>query len=716
MGRQWMIIIALFIGIGLTTPAWVQDTGIIPVPVFTKAGVGADVTYGSGTGLYTFSYTIANPASNTGEIWSINIDIRQPRDGTVLSSDGLTIPRGSKTRTFDEVLSIRKNPVPMVPVGIGVPPGWDGVVGARGFAGFSSKNDFPNILPGETKGGFQLISRGLPTIRSIEIQPWWILQIQDFASNESTAIGRATTKSLKFTTKTLGPTAPPQGFVPVQFLNTIQGYMDESVTLGWLIDPALVNALRAKLDTVRSFIQANDPSSAKVVLGEFMDLITQSSSSQLTPEARGLLFYNAQYLKNQLPNTYIPPVKTLSLTPENATLPIGVIHTLTVMSKIDDNPLPHCPVIVQVTTGPNAGLALAGDSYTDNNGHAVFTYTSKKVGTDRLIAQARVIPASAPLSRGVLLAMNEVRADIVPALVTTFSSYHIARQGEIAKENQGVPETMILASDVFKASAEVTWSGGPDLTIPLFVPPIIKSAGGRPIFITEITKNTGTIAAGPSVTRYFISANPVIQPDVDRPLGERMIPALEPGQSSQVTELKLLIPNDIPAGTYYCGACADADDTVVELDEGNNCVNNEVAIVVPVASPNQPPDCTKAQPSVDLLWPPNHKLVTISILGVTDSDGDPVSITVTGITQDEPVNGLGDGDTSPDGFGIGTAQAQIRAERSGTGNGRVYAITFTADDGKGGVCTGRVTVGVPHDQGKGKIPIDDGQHYDSTQP
>ena len=62
---------------------------------------------------------------------------------------------------------------------------------------------------------------------------------------------------------------------------------------------------------------------------------------------------------------------------------------------------------------------------------------------------------------------------------------------------------------------------------------------------------------------------------------------------------------------------------------------------------------------------------------LSDADGDPVTITITGITQDEPTNGLGDGDTSPDGKGIGTSTASVRAERSGKANGRVYIIYFT---------------------------------------
>jgi len=264
----------------------------------------------------------------------------------------------------------------------------------------------------------------------------------------------------------------------------------------------------------------------------------------------------------------------------------------------------------------------------------------------------------------------------------------------------------------------VTWKGGADLAILLFIPPLIKTEGGSPIFITETTENRGTTHAGPSTTRYFICDDPAFEEwEILLPIGERSIPALGPEESTQVTELEFEVPEDIPTGTYYCRACADSDEIVVELNEKNNCEINQLAMILPCEeSSNQPPDCTEGQPTADVLWPPNHKLVSVFIQGVTDPDGDPITLSVTGITQDEPVNGLGAGDTSPDGFGVGTDQAQIRAERSGKGNGRVYAITFESDDGRGGICTGQVTVGVPHDKGKGRVPIGDGQNYDSTQP
>lgn len=129
---------------------------------------------------------------------------------------------------------------------------------------------------------------------------------------------------------------------------------------------------------------------------------------------------------------------------------------------------------------------------------------------------------------------------------------------------------------------------------------------------------------------------------------------------------------------------------------------------------NQPPDCSDAIPSADTLWPPNHEFAPIEVLGVTDPEGDPISITIGSIFQDEPVDTEGDGSFAPDGQGVGSPIAEVRAERVGSGNGRFYHIGFTANDGNGGTCSGVVLVGVPKSQGNNGAPVDDGPLYDST--
>src|SRR5439155_22171971 len=104
-----------------------------------------------------------------------------------------------------------------------------------------------------------------------------------------------------------------------------------------------------------------------------------------------------------------------------------------------------------------------------------------------------------------------------------------------------------------------------------------------------------------------------------------------------------------------------------------------------------PPQCNLAQASPASLWPPNHTWVAVNLGGVTDPENDQVTITITDVTQDEPVNGLDDSNTSPDAVLQSGGTVLLRAERAGNGNGRVYRINFTPDDGHGGSCTGAGT-------------------------
>jgi hypothetical protein len=114
------------------------------------------------------------------------------------------------------------------------------------------------------------------------------------------------------------------------------------------------------------------------------------------------------------------------------------------------------------------------------------------------------------------------------------------------------------------------------------------------------------------------------------------------------------------------------------------------------------------------IGPPNHKFVRVAVMGVTVPDGGPVTITITGITQDETVNGQGDGRTCPDAVGVGSETALVRAERTGLGDGRVYHIGFRADDSHGGQCEGTVTVCVPLQ--RNDVCVDEGGRFDSTSP
>ncbi len=139
--------------------------------------------------------------------------------------------------------------------------------------------------------------------------------------------------------------------------------------------------------------------------------------------------------------------------------------------------------------------------------------------------------------------------------------------------------------------------------------------------------------------------------------------------------------------------------------------------VINVTNINDPPRCDLAVASKDVLWPPNHKMKKIAIEGVSDDDGayNMVTLEITGVTQDEPVSSLEDGDSSPDAViqpGDPADTALIRRERSENGNGRVYEVAFTANDGFES-CAGVVQVSVP--PRRKSDAVDDGQNFDATQ-
>jgi hypothetical protein len=118
---------------------------------------------------------------------------------------------------------------------------------------------------------------------------------------------------------------------------------------------------------------------------------------------------------------------------------------------------------------------------------------------------------------------------------------------------------------------------------------------------------------------------------------------------------------------------------------------------------NQPPTiAVSLDPSS--LWPPNHKLQDITAEVTVTDDCPGTSYVLTSITSNEPDNGLGDGDTPNDiqnaDFGTPDLNFKLRAERSGTGSGRTYIVTYTATDAVGHTASASATVTVPHDLDK----------------
>ncbi len=188
----------------------------------------------------------------------------------------------------------------------------------------------------------------------------------------------------------------------------------------------------------------------------------------------------------------------------------------------------------EITSGPNAGKSADVDT-SPATGTATWSYRGLKLGTDHISVE--INPGYAPQKHAPGGAPPEAK-----------------------------PVT-------------VRWIGGPDLRIRELIPPLtIASPGDQVKILKASTVNAGNVPAGPSITRYYVTPDPSLDPKTFVELGERQVPALNPAQSSDVSSLSFTLPDLKTPGRakLYLVACADATNEVVETDETNNCSTSNI--------------------------------------------------------------------------------------------------------------------------------------------
>jgi hypothetical protein len=133
--------------------------------------------------------------------------------------------------------------------------------------------------------------------------------------------------------------------------------------------------------------------------------------------------------------------------------------------------------------------------------------------------------------------------------------------------------------------------------------------------------------------------------------------------------------------------------TLTVRDAAGNAATCVSAVTVVDTTPSA---ITNPTASPSSLWPPNHKMVDVTVAyGLSDNCAGVVASSLS-ISCNEPVNGGGDGNTSVDWQVIDAHHVQLRAERSGTGIDRIYTIAITALDAAGNVSSTSVSVIVSH--------------------
>lgn len=135
------------------------------------------------------------------------------------------------------------------------------------------------------------------------------------------------------------------------------------------------------------------------------------------------------------------------------------------------------------------------------------------------------------------------------------------------------------------------------------------------------------------------------------------------------------------AGYYAADAyrASDHDPMVVGLD-----LDGEAPVLQLAATPS-------------VLWPANHRYVDVTVTVDVRDNRDPApAVKLVSVSSNEPDQGIGDGRSANDIVVVDERSFRLRAERAGTGQGRIYTLTYQATDYAGNIGTASVQVRVPH--------------------
>ena len=196
----------------------------------------------------------------------------------------------------------------------------------------------------------------------------------------------------------------------------------------------------------------------------------------------------------------------------------------------------------------------------------------------------------------------------------------------------------------------------------------VPAGGGAAIFgdigFDDSAFNVGDAPFGQAVAEFGCPLTPATQwtPNTDL-LGRRTV-SLPAGTTAVV--IHVAIDNDIqlfwngtPVGAYHHEGCAARDSAEVAVSSGLLTAGDNLLAVRASdhggesfldlqVTANLPPDCASVTTDQTTLWPPNHTLRVVTASGGADPEGDPVALAIIAVTQDEPLDGTGDGDTAPD--------------------------------------------------------------------
>lgn len=275
-----------------------------------------------------------------------------------------------------------------------------------------------------------------------------------------------------------------------------------------------------------------------------------------------------------------------------------------------------------------------------------------------------------------------------------------------------------LTGSVIKSFNVTVISGAaPEITVPANITAEATSPGGAVVTFTATATNGATIVCTPPSGSTFALGTTTVNCTATNAGGSdsdsftvTVVDTTDPILSLPA-EITAEATSAAGAAVTYVASASDLADTDVAVqctpasgatfalgtttvscsatdDSGNTATGSFDVTVVDTT----PPQILSVEATPNVLWPPNHKMVDISVVVVAIDAVDPAPVSrIISVSSNQPINGTGDGDIGPDWKITGPLTVQLRSERS-HGVDRTYTITVETVDDSGNSSTATTTV------------------------
>jgi hypothetical protein len=328
------VLVSMLSNVLLLASAFAQD---LQYPTLSNVQIRANVTYNSRERMFYYSYAVMNDVQNTGSINAMEADISRRPGGIDIDTVGLRFvndgfTEGSFRRNFPHLQG------KVVPVGFLKTPGgtWTGGLSDDLTAVFDGVGE-DHIRPGQSLGGFEIMSEGLPGIRRCIVSPFFdfdsLFSEERFPDEENIPNTDSIQNAVKFRGWTVGPTAPPANFDASAWIDTLLSYTRQSAELSWLgkgrdndcddderADEGIAKNIELRLQKAKRELTRGDSVQARKELEKLVQKVERiwkrsqeeekkhkrdrwerNDNVIITSEAYALLKYNMEYLMDRLP-------------------------------------------------------------------------------------------------------------------------------------------------------------------------------------------------------------------------------------------------------------------------------------------------------------------------------------------------------------------------------------------------------------------------------